>query len=90
MTEFQANHVISALPVKLPENKVAFGITEAFRGELIHVVKTDAHGAIERYAIKDPSFNNWTAMAICARGNLLADFPICNKSFALSYSGHDL
>ncbi|QQR59478.1 MAG: NADH-quinone oxidoreductase subunit C [Candidatus Melainabacteria bacterium] len=90
LTEFQANHVISALPVKLPENKVAFGITEAFRGELIHVVKTDAHGAIERYAIKDPSFNNWTAMAICARGNLLADFPICNKSFALSYSGHDL
>jgi Ni,Fe-hydrogenase III large subunit len=89
LTAFRANQPIS-LPGNLPKNRISFGITEAFRGELIHVVKTDANGAIERYAIKDPSFNNWTAMAICARGNLLADFPICNKSFALSYSGHDL
>lgn len=82
--------VESFLPGKLPGNSIAFGITEAFRGELIHFIKTDETGKIERYAIKDPSFNNWTGMAICARGNLLADFPVCNKSFALSYSGHDL
>lgn len=79
-----------SLPDVLPVDTIAFGITEAFRGELIHLLKTDKRGAIERYAIKDPSFNNWTAMAICARGNLLADFPVCNKSFSLSYSGHDL
>ncbi len=84
------NNLPILLPERLAANKIACGITEAFRGELIHVVKTDNNGAIERYAIKDPSFNNWTAMAICARGNLLADFPVCNKSFALSYSGHDL
>ncbi|MCW5821495.1 MAG: NADH-quinone oxidoreductase subunit C [Cyanobacteria bacterium TGS_CYA1] len=80
----------SFLPDKLPTNSIAFGIVESFRGELIHFIKTDDEGKIERYAIKDPSFNNWTGMAICARGNLLADFPVCNKSFALSYSGHDL
>lgn len=78
------------LTENLPGNSIAFGITESFRGELIHFIKTDDEGKIERYAIKDPSFNNWTGMAICARGNLLADFPVCNKSFALSYSGHDL
>lgn len=87
-SSFDSNCLV--LPDKLPENSTAFGIVESFRGELIHFIKTDAMGKIERYAIKDPSFNNWTGMAICARGNLLADFPLCNKSFALSYSGHDL
>ena len=45
---------------------------------------------MQRYAIKDPSFNNWTGLAIAARGSLVADFPLCNKSFNLSYSGNDL
>ena len=49
-----------------------------------------AEGRIARYAIKDPSFNNWTGLAIAARGQLVADFPLCNKSFGLSYSGNDL
>lgn len=74
----------------LPKNAVAVGITEAHRGELIHLLFTDSNGAIKRYCIKDPSVNNWTALAIAVRNNLVADFPICNKSFALSYSGHDL
>ena len=63
---------------------------EAFRGELIHLIATDSIGTLRRYAIKDPSLNNWTAMAIAARNELIADFPVCNKSFSLSYSGHDL
>ncbi len=79
-----------ALPQALPANEAACGIVEAFRGELIHLIFTDARGRISRYAIKDPSFNNWTGMAIAARNNLIADFPVANKSFALSYSGHDL
>jgi len=66
------------------------GIVEAWRGELIHWIITDGSGAISRYAIKDPSFNNWTGLAIAARGNLVPDFPLCNKSFNLSYSGNDL
>ncbi len=80
----------SELPNKLPGDTIGVGIVEAFRGELIHLIFTDKHGAIKRYCIKDPSFNNWTALAIAAGGNLVADFPVCNKSFSLSYSGVDL
>ncbi len=78
------------LPDKLPANEIGVGIVEAHRGELIHLIFTDAVGGICRYAIKDPSVNNWTALAIAVRNNLVADFPLCNKSFSLSYSGHDL
>ena len=53
-------------------------------------ITTDDRGQISRYAIKDPSFNNWTGLAIAVRNNLVADFPLCNKSFNLSYSGNDL
>ena len=78
------------VPASLPANAVGVGIVEAWRGELLHWITTDAHGAIARYAIKDPSVNNWTGLAIAVRGNLVADFPLCNKSFNLSYSGNDL
>ena len=79
-----------AHPDSLPPTQVGVGIVEAWRGELIHWITTDDSGAISRYAIKDPSFNNWTGLAIAVRGNLVADFPLCNKSFNLSYSGNDL
>lgn len=82
--------VASKLPDTLPPNKLGLGIVEAFRGELIHLLFTDSNGRIKRYAIKDPSFNNWTAISIAIRNNLIADFPLCNKSLALSYSGNDL
>lgn len=74
----------------LAPDESGIGIVEAWRGELIHWITTDSAGAISRYAIKDPSFNNWTGLAIAVRGNLVADFPLCNKSFNLSYSGNDL
>jgi Ni,Fe-hydrogenase III large subunit len=82
--------ISTELPSILPANAVGVGIVEAWRGELIHWITTDAAGQIARYAIKDPSFNNWTGLAIAIRGNLVADFPLCNKSFNLSYSGNDL
>ncbi|MHB0999206.1 MAG: hydrogenase large subunit [Armatimonadota bacterium] len=74
----------------LAPDSYGIGIVEAWRGELIHWVTTDSTGAVSRYSIKDPSFNNWTGLAIAARGNLVTDFPLCNKSFNLSYSGNDL
>jgi Ni,Fe-hydrogenase III large subunit/Ni,Fe-hydrogenase III component G len=74
----------------LPANKVGVGIVEAFRGELIHTIFTGSDGRITRYAIKDPSTNNWPALAHAVRGELISDFPLCNKSFGLSYSGNDL
>lgn len=79
-----------AIPAALPPERLGVGIMEAWRGELIHLVMTDAAGRITRYCIKDPSFNNWTGLAIAARGQLVTDFPLCNKSFGLSYSGNDL
>lgn len=74
----------------LPSDSPGIGIVESWRGELIHWITTDSNGNISRYAIKDPSFNNWTGLAIAVRGNLVSDFPLCNKSFNLSYSGNDL
>ena len=43
-----------------------------------------------RYKVTDPSFHNWTALALAMPGNQISDFPLCNKSFNLSYAGHDL
>ncbi|HEY3413982.1 MAG TPA: NADH-quinone oxidoreductase subunit C [Armatimonadota bacterium] len=74
----------------LPPNAAGIGVVEAWRGELIHWITTDETGRIARYAIKDPSLNNWTGLAIAVRGNLIGDFPVCNKSFNLSYCGNDL
>lgn len=86
-----AHHDLRSLNrFKFKTNDCGIGIVESFRGELIHLFFTDGDGKIIRYAIKDPSVNNWTALAIAVRNNLLSDFPLCNKSFGLSYSGHDL
>ena len=50
----------------------------------------DARGRIRRYEVTDPSFRNWDALALAMPGNQISDFPLCNKSFNLSYAGHDL
>jgi Ni,Fe-hydrogenase III large subunit len=63
---------------------------EGWRGEICHVAVTDAAGAFRRYKVVDPSFHNWTALAVAMRDQPISDFPLCNKSFNLSYSGHDL
>ena len=70
----------------------AFVVTlnEAWRGELSHCVLTDAEGRIARYKIKDPSFHNWTGLAMALRNEQISDFPLNNKSFNLSYCGFDL
>ncbi|MCQ2134929.1 MAG: NADH dehydrogenase subunit [Bacteroidales bacterium] len=68
----------------------AISLTEGWRGEICHCAVTDADGELAAYKIKDPSFHNWMALALAVRGNEISDFPICNKSFNLSYCGHDL
>ena len=69
---------------------LAFSLIEGWRGEICHVATTNAQGEIVTYKIKDPSLHNWLALAIAVRGECISDFPICNKSFNLSYCGHDL
>lgn len=68
----------------------SLSLVEGWRGEICHCAITDAKGELMVYKIKDPSFHNWLALALAVRNNEISDFPICNKSFNLSYSGHDL
>lgn len=70
--------------------RLAAALVEGWRGEICHVALTDEHGRFERYKIVDPSFHNWAALAHAMRGQEISDFPLCNKSFNLSYCGHDL
>lgn len=65
-------------------------IVEGWRGEIVHIAMTDNTGKISKYKIKDPSFNNWYGLALAVRNNGISDFPLCNKSFNLSYTGNDL
>jgi len=90
LSDIPSGEPLVELPDSLPGGAASAAVVEAFRGELIHLILTDEAGAIRRYAIKDPSFNNWTGISIAIRNNLIADFPLCNKSLSLSYSGNDL
>jgi len=75
---------------RLAPNAVIPSIVEGWRGEIVHLAVTDQAGRFARYKIVDPSFRNWYALAIAMRGQAIMDFPLCNKSFNLSYCGHDL
>jgi Ni,Fe-hydrogenase III large subunit len=70
--------------------ELAVAMEEGWRGEIAHVVITDDRGRIRRHKVTDPSFHNWPALAAAMPGNQISDFPLCNKSFNLSYAGHDL
>jgi len=74
----------------LAPDQIAVALAEGWRGELCHVALTDGAGRFERYKVVDPSFHNWTGLAYALRGQQISDFPLCNKSFNLSYCGHDL
>ncbi|GAB6190447.1 hydrogenase large subunit [Desulfocastanea catecholica] len=65
-------------------------VNEGWRGEVSHCLLTDGSGKIIRYKVKDPSFHNWTGLAMALRNQEISDFPLCNKSFNLSYCGFDL
>ena len=65
-------------------------VVEGWRGEVVYIAMTDDKGMLTKYKIKDPSFNNWYGLALAVRNNGISDFPLCNKSFNLSYSGNDL
>lgn len=75
---------------QLAPASLAISITEAWRGELVHIAITNERGNFKRYKIIDPSFHNWFGLALSLRGEQISHFPICNKSFSLSYCGHDL
>ncbi|MFH0907792.1 MAG: NADH-quinone oxidoreductase subunit C [bacterium] len=74
----------------LSPDSFAVALDEGWRGEVCHAAITDEHGRFARYKIVDPSFHNWAALAYVMRDQEISDFPLCNKSFNLSYCGHDL
>jgi len=75
-----------------PEFKAgsALGYAEGWRGPVLYWLKTDKAGLIERCKIVDASFHNWQGLSYAVLCNIIPDFPLCNKSFDLSYPGNDL
>jgi len=69
---------------------LSFSLVEGWRGEICHVALTDADNRIGAYKIYDPSVHNWMMLALSLRGAQISDFPLSNKSYNLSYAGHDL
>jgi Ni,Fe-hydrogenase III large subunit/Ni,Fe-hydrogenase III component G len=74
----------------LPAGGHAFGLVEAWRGPVWHWVLAEGPTALRRVKVVDPSFRNWPALEYAVLKNIVPDFPLCNKSFNLSYSGSDL
>jgi Ni,Fe-hydrogenase III large subunit len=69
---------------------LAVSLVEGWRGAICHAALTDTRGRFMRYKVVDPSFRNWFGLALAMRGQQVSDFPLCNKSFNLSYCGTDL
>jgi Ni,Fe-hydrogenase III large subunit len=74
----------------IPENKLGLGYVEGWRGPILIALTSGAAGTIRRCHPHDPSWNNWPVLEHAVIGNIVPDFPLINKSFNLSYSGHDL
>ena len=90
LKDFSSEQILSNASYRLEPNSFIVSIVEGWRGEVVHFAITGAEGNLLRYKIKDPSFNNWYMLAMAVRNNGISDFPLCNKSFNLSYCGNDL
>lgn len=78
------------MAVSLKPRALTVSLIEGWRGEICHLARTDQQGHLDFYKVIDPSFHNWTGLAMALRNQQISDFPLCNKSFNLSYCGHDL
>jgi Ni,Fe-hydrogenase III large subunit len=72
------------------EVREGLSLVEGFRGDVLVAVRIGGDGVIERCHLRDPSWFQWPLLEAVIEGNIVADFPLCNKSFNCSYSGHDL
>jgi len=98
----QSLKLIDQILERLPEGKLhtdraksggareGLALVEAFRGDVLIAVRIGEDGLIERCHMRDPSWFQWPLLEVAIEGNIVADFPLCNKSFNCSYSGHDL
>jgi Ni,Fe-hydrogenase III large subunit len=89
LENFPSGLIRSEMNAIRPDSGIV-SLVEGWRGEIAHCAFTDSKGIWKRYKIKDPSFHNWYGLGLALRSEAISDFPLCNKSFDLSYSGHDL
>jgi Ni,Fe-hydrogenase III large subunit len=94
--------LISQILSQLPDGEVVAAIksqgttsegvalAEAFRGDVLIWLRLDGEARVERCHLRDASWFQWPLLETAIEGNIVADFPLCNKSFNCSYSGHDL
>ena len=92
--------LIEQILVRLPDGAVAaplplragegVALAESFRGEVAVWLRVSETGKVARCHPHDPSWFQWPLLEAAIEGNIVADFPLCNKSFNCSYSGHDL
>jgi len=80
----------SPLPVVPARSVEGSALVEGFRGDLLAYVRISPEGRLERCHLRDPSWFLWPLLEAAIEGNIVADFPLCNKSFNCSYSGQDL
>jgi Ni,Fe-hydrogenase III large subunit len=96
----QSTSMIEQILERLPEGPVrvevpavageGMALAEAFRGEVLVWLRLRANGRVQRCHLRDPSWFQWPLLEAAIEDNIVADFPLCNKSFNCSYSGHDL
>jgi Ni,Fe-hydrogenase III large subunit len=90
LDELPEGPIFEPVPEALGPDEDAVGVVEGWRGEIVHWIATDDSGRLASYEVVDPSMRNWIGLALAMRGRQISDFPLCNKSFDLSYAGHDL
>lgn len=89
LTRLPAGDILRALP-RITTPCSGIGCIEGWRGEVIAYVRLERDGTVSRYFPRDPSWLNWPALETLIGGEIVPDFPLCNKSVNGSYSGHDL
>jgi Ni,Fe-hydrogenase III large subunit len=87
LAELPGGALATALDTRSGEG---LALVEGFRGDIFAWVRTRGDGRVERCHLRDPSWFQWPLLEAAIEGNIVADFPLCNKSFNCSYSGHDL
>lgn len=90
LARLPAGLVVTPVVASLEALTEGMALVEGFRGDIFCWVRLDASGRVEACRLRDPSWFQWPLLEAVIEGNIVADFPLCNKSFNCSYSGHDL
>jgi Ni,Fe-hydrogenase III large subunit len=89
LDQLPAGDIINEIPAAGVTRESA-ALIEGFRGDIFVWLRLGSDGRLERCHLRDPSWFQWPVLEAAIEGNIVADFPLCNKSFNCSYSGHDL